>query len=384
MLQMRSWPVRWRSEIIDSGRLLNFLPEWEQLSRAALEDNVYYTPSYAAALLDTCEKNVDVHFATAWMNDILVGFLPIVVPKTYPPYVLRIGMAWETKYTFSCMPLLHREYARESAEQLMMLLESVHQGEWLFPLMNVEGQCCTLLKDVLDTRGAPWIVINDFDRASLVPGATFDDHMVNCVAAKRRKELGRTRRRLSEIGELRHEVCQSAEDLSRAMAAFLRIEAKGWKGRKGTALDCADATRNFAYRVFQGSEDNQCRADMLTLNGSPIAVSYVLFAGNTGFTVKCTYDEEFKSYSPGLLLEESVLRSFLDEGWAGRLDAATAGEHVIDCLWADRIPVADLAFSLAKTLPDTRLRTFERSNRARINAKTIAKRALASVEQWTS
>lgn len=384
MLQAPSWSTRWRSEMLDAKSLLKFSQAWEKLSRNALEDNVYYTPSYVAALLDTCEKNTDVEFATVWMNDILVALLPVAPPKTYPPYFFRIGKAWETKYTFSCMPLLHGEYSREGADRLATLLESVHKGEWLFPLMNAEGKTCALFKSVLESKGVPWVSVSVFDRASLVPGSTFEDHMLSCVPAKRRKELARTRRRLSEAGELRHVICRTEEELSRAVAAFMRIEADGWKGKKGTALNCTEATREFAYRVFRNNEDTQCRADMLTLNGAPIAVSLVLLAGSTGFTVKCTYNEEFRSYSPGLLLEESVVRGFLNEGWAARLDAATAGEHVIDSLWPSRVQVADLAFSFAKNIPDARLRAFERSNQARINAKTFAKRALARVERWTS
>jgi hypothetical protein len=38
-----------------------------------------------------------------------------------------------------------------------------------------------------------------------------------------------------------------------------------------------------------------------------------VFAGGTGFTVKCTYDEAYRSYSAGMLLETEVIRSFVAE-----------------------------------------------------------------------
>ena len=114
--------------------------------------------------------------------------------------------------------------------------------------------------------------------------------------------------------------------------------------------------------------------DLLTLNGDAIAASVVMFAGRVGFTVKCAYDERYRSYSAGLLLELEVVRSFLEEGWADRLDGATAGSHVIDELWPDRIRVADLLLSFTSVQPEFRLATFKGWNDIKREVKEAIRR----------
>ena len=115
---------------------------------------------------------------------------------------------------------------------------------------------------------------------------------------------------------------------------------------------------------------------MLTLNGEPIAVSLMVVAGSTGFTVKACYDEPYRSCSPGLLLEIEVIRSFLSEGWLDRLDGATTEAHVLDTLWPGRIEVADLLFSVSPHRPQLRLSVLHFSERLRRKAWSAAKQSL--------
>jgi hypothetical protein len=202
--------------------------------------------------------------------------------------------------------------------------------------------------------------------------------MKSHVAAKRRKDIARNRRRLAELGPVEHETHCRGDALDRAVVAFLQIEASGWKGKRGTALACDERTRRFAIDAFAGAAGNSiCRADVLTLSGVPIAVSLIALMGRTGFTVKCSYDEAYRSYSPGLLLETEVIRSFLSGDWADRLDSATAGTHVIDSLWPGRIEVADLVFSVAPRAARLRLSALQFSEHMRSNIRGTAKQSLA-------
>jgi hypothetical protein len=197
------------------------------------------------------------------------------------------------------------------------------------------------------------------------------------VSSNRRKGLARNRRRLEELGKVGHECHCFGEGLDRAVSAFLKIEAGGWKGKQGTALACDEKTRKFALDAFTGDEANSiCRADVLTLNRAPIAVSLIALAGRTGFTVKGCYDEAYRSYSAGLLLEIEVIHGFLSGNWASRLDSATAGTHVIDSLWQGRIDVADLIFSLSPRYPELRLSALQISDRTRMSIKVGIKRLL--------
>jgi CelD/BcsL family acetyltransferase involved in cellulose biosynthesis len=374
MLQVPGWTSGLRGEVLARDALPFFLPAWEDLCKRTVEDNVYYSPRYALALLNTVERKRNIRFAVVWDQEKLVALLPFATLRAPVTPLQAAGRAWCSKYTFSCMPLLDQYRTHEAAHALLGILASVKPAEWMIPTVNVKGEACQALISALEQQDRPWRFENRFERAVLEPNTDFDDHMNHHVSAKRRRDLARNRRRLEQLGKLEHHTFRFGAGLDSAVAAFLKIESSGWKGRKCTALACSENTRDFALRAFTGGEaDSICRADLLTLNAKPIAVSLMTLAGRTGFTVKCTYDEEYRSYSPGLLLELEVIRSFLSGKWLDRLDAATAGHHVIDTLWPTRVEVADLIFSLAPSNAALRLALLQRCEHSKSALKAAIK-----------
>src|SRR5215203_413798 len=287
MLQVLGWNLGLKSEVIGRDAASVLVPAWDDLCRRSIEDNVYYSPKYAWALLDSVERDERVRFATVWSHDTLVALLPFTTPRFPVPMLGPAGRGWQSKYTFSCMPLLDEAHASEAANALVALLTSVAPGEWILPSLNTEGEVCHALIDALDRQDRPWTFVNRFQRAMLELGLGFDEHMKQHICAKRRRELARNRRRLEQLGKLEYHAYCSGDELTRAINLFLEIEKSGWKGKKGTALACSEQGRNFALAAFTGEERNSiCRADLLTLNGGPIAVNLTAMAGATGFTVK--------------------------------------------------------------------------------------------------
>lgn len=369
-----------RGEVLGRDTLPMLLPAWEDLCGRSVEDNVYYSPRYARALLESVERHTNIDFALVWDEKRLVAILPFTRPKFAIPCLQPAARAWQSKYTFSCMPLLDALRTTEAAGALVDVLASIRGGEWIVPRVNAQGKACQAVVAALDGRGLPWVFSDRFQRASLDAGSTFDEHMKRHVSSNRRKGLARTRRRLEELGKIEHQSHCSGAGLDRAVLAFLKIEASGWKGKRGTALACDEETRKFALHAFTGEEANSiCRADVLTLDGAPIAVSLIASAGRTGFAVKSCYDEAYRSYGAGLLLEAEVIRGFLSGDYASRLDSATDGTHVLDSLWPGRIEVADLMFSLAPRSPELRLSVLQRSNRVKRSIKAGMKSCLVKL-----
>ncbi|MBX9826584.1 MAG: GNAT family N-acetyltransferase [Xanthobacteraceae bacterium] len=349
MLQAKSQTFL-RGELIGIEELRGIRPHWDDLCTRVVEENVYYTPQYAHALLDNLPHE-DVGVAVVWQGQRLVALLPGVL-SSFSLSPLSPSEAWRTPYTFSCTPLLDRELAQDAAGALLDLLARSCGSEWHFPTLNIDGPACQALAAALREAGIPFDFSAGFERAALTRGLSFADYLAKLFPTRRRKDLQRNRRRLEALGLVAHRAYSDGEGLHRAVEAFLSIEASGWKGAQGTALANEPHTKRFAQQAFV---EGNSRVDLLTLNGVPIAASVAVFAGRVGFTVKCAYDERYRGYSAGLLLELEVIRSFCEEGWADRLDAATAGAHVIDELWTDRIRVADLLLSFSSTQPELRV-----------------------------
>lgn len=355
----------------------HLIEEWEDLCKRSLEDVVYYKPTYALALLETVSKGDHVRFVVVQDDQVLMAIFPVVLARLPIPAIRAAGSAWMSDYTYSTIPLIDRTYPKESADAIIDGLLTLRKGEWLVPASNIDGPCCKVLTSAMGRRGIPWSITGQFERASISKGKTFEDFISVCINPKRRRELERCRRRLDELGEVRHETHTSGEGLGQAVQAFLDLEASGWKGKQGTALASNPATRDFALAAFASTDKSlRRRFDLLLLNGKPIAAGAIVFCGDTGFTIKGGYDENYSKYSAGLLLEVEVIKSFLSGTWAKRLDAATAGDHVIDQLWPDRVPVGNLVFSTSSFASSVRLSIFVHLLQLRLWAKQWLKQKL--------
>ena len=351
------------------------MPQWNDLAARGLEDNVYYSPKYALSLVETVESR-KVSFLTLWQGEMLMALLPYTRPGFGLPGLLPGGSAWQTLYTFNCMPLLDRNDAAGVANALVKAIGQIRGGDWIIPQIYLEGPTFIALAAAFSHHRVAWQAQEPFERAFLSAGKTFEVHMQDNISSKRRRDLARSLRKLEELGTVTYESHTRGAGLENAVRAFLKIEAGGWKGQRGTALDCRNDTREFALRAFCSGQPGQSRADMLLLEGKPIAVGMMVQCGDTGYTVKGAYDEAYSSQSAGLLLEIEILKNFLTNPWVKQLDSATAGKHVIDQFWPERRKIVKLAFSYARFLPGQRLALIELTARMRLLAKAGIKRYL--------
>jgi len=355
---------------------LNLLAnDWEELCRANLQDNVYYGRNYASALLETLEHR-PVKFLAAWRGEQLIGLLPVTINHISMSGFRPRGQGWSTPYTFMCMPLLHRDHAEEAAIGLLGSMRSISPGDWHLQDFYLTGAVAEVFCRAADAESVAWGVRHRYERAMFRRKGSLDAHLSDFVPSKRRRDLQRNRRRLEALGTITHEASESGPELERAVEAFLALEKKGWKGRRRTALACHKETLEFARQAMCPSGEARVRADVLLLDGVPVAVGIMVLSGGTAFTIKGAYDEDYAGYSVGLLLELEVVRAFLDGDWANCLDSATAGKHVIDFLWPDRQAVGDLYISFRPDGAHNRFRRYEALKDLKIGLRARVKRLI--------
>ena len=185
--------------------------------------------------------------------------------------------------------------------------------------------------------------MSSFDRAVLARcGGGYEAYARRHLSARRRKGLARQWRRLGEAGRIAVASFTEAQGLRNAVEAFLQLEAQGWKGRRGTALASRAANAAVGRALFTAAGAVAGQADVLSLDGRPVAISLALVSAGTAFLLKTAHDERLRAFSPGVLLEDAILRAFLDEGFADRLDSASLPGSLLDELYADRERIADL------------------------------------------
>lgn len=132
--------------------------------------------------------------------------------------------------------------------------------------------------------------------------------------AKMRKGL----RRLERIGDVVLETIDSEADLDGALEDGFRLEAAGWKGRRGTAILCSPILRRFYDRLARASAaTGGLSLFFLTVGGRRVAFAYALRHQRRLFVLKAGFDPDWGAYSPYNVLTFLILRDACRRGLAG-------------------------------------------------------------------
>ncbi|KMO35626.1 hypothetical protein VQ03_21480 [Methylobacterium tarhaniae] len=214
---------------------------------------------------------------------------------------------------------------------------------WWWPLLPAEDQP---LLAALARDGWSSAEVSGFLRPVLDRRASHDAFLRDHPHKGRLKDLRRRRRRLDEAGAVTVEAVGPDGNLAEAVAEFLALERRGWKGRAGTALACRPETADFARTLFRAGDGPVTgRADLLRLDGRVVAASLALVCGGTATLLKTAYDEDLRALAPGVLLEAEIVRVLHETRFADRLDSATLASPVLDDLYPERIRIAEIVVS---------------------------------------
>lgn len=126
---------------------------------------------------------------------------------------------------------------------------------------------------------------------------------------RRRSEMRRRRRRLSERGELTFTVEDGRSRLDDLLAEGFAVEGSGWKTEQGTAILSHPETTTFYRLVAQwAAARGSLRLAFLRLDGRPIAFHFTIEEGGSAYQLKGGYDPAFKELAPGALLVQDMIR----------------------------------------------------------------------------
>ena len=140
------------------------------------------------------------------------------------------------------------------------------------------------------------------------------DHSADEILARTssmfRRNIRRASRRLSRAGEVCYSVARTGVELERALAAFLELEAAGWKGREGegNAILKRPAVARHARGVvgLLGARD-ECEIHCFWQGARCLAALVCFSGGGELFAFKIARDEEFATFSLGHLMIHRVI-----------------------------------------------------------------------------
>jgi CelD/BcsL family acetyltransferase involved in cellulose biosynthesis len=318
---------------------------WDTLSHDALVENPFYARQYVLAGLQTIDRTAPPEaLAVRDAARTLLGLFPYRTRRF--PIANAAGAC--NVYQPSCTPLVHRHHA---AAVVGAWLDAMVDRDgvprlWQLRHLDLTSPLTAVIDAELARRGLLRLAVNSYQRPRLtrLPGG-LDQHLASVLSKSRLKDLQRNLRRLRELGTVRFERAREPGLVARRFEQFLAMENAGWKGDSGTALLARNRDADFARAALapRGDAPGMVSIDALLLDERPIALSVNMQAREATFTPKCTYDEAYRRFSPGFLLEYLVIEAFYQDGGATEMDACTTSDgHVISGFWNGAKPIGTL------------------------------------------
>jgi CelD/BcsL family acetyltransferase involved in cellulose biosynthesis len=128
-------------------------------------------------------------------------------------------------------------------------------------------------------------------------------------------KLGRTRRRLDEVGDVAFEMSDGGDRMDDVLSEIVRVEGSGWKAARGTAIRSRPDTLRF-YRDVAGWARGRgtLALSVLRVDGNAVAGEMAVVDGGRHVGLKAGFDQRFARFGPGMLLLHEVLREDFDRG----------------------------------------------------------------------
>jgi len=332
------------------------LKQWRELSERAVEPNGYYLPDWELAVNASAPGRTDASTLAAWDEARLIGLMPVV--SLWRAYKVPLpALASAHPYGTLCTPPLDRDATEKAAVQLLQRARQAGAHALVLRDMSLDGAVMKVFGSVLQRDGLRSLVLTSYQRASLDATRDAEALLQEALGSKKLKELRRQRNRLTEHGAVDFTVARTPEEVTAATETFLKLEASGWKGARGTALVQNKGDARFIRRATVAlAATGQCEIVTLRAGDTPVAAGIVLRNQDRAFYFKIGIDERFAKFSPGVQLTLDITRHLCADPAIASADSTAGPDHpMINPIWRGRFAIGDVLIPLRSNSPTVAL-----------------------------
>jgi CelD/BcsL family acetyltransferase involved in cellulose biosynthesis len=274
--------------------------EWDRL--AARSQAPFLRPAWFSCWWNAFGRSDELAICALWRDEALAGVLPLqrhgdrltALANVHSPLFAPLAS------DVSALERVLQAAASESRELSLFgvpatdpsveIMEGLG-GDRRRRLINEEQH----VSPIVDTRG------------------DLDDYLRQQKGALR--EVSRRRRKMSRSYDLHVSALNAPVGWEPHLDRGLELEARGWKGRGGTAILSDPSTARF-YRLVAETfaRTGELALPSLTLDGALVAFDLALVAGRRYWLLKTAYDEAYSSLGPGQALRLSVIENCFKAG----------------------------------------------------------------------
>jgi len=278
-----------RVEILERNDAIDIdASQWDRLASDSQNTNPFYERWNLLAALNYLDLDKNVKIVTAYQNGKLTGLFPVIVGKH--SLGIRYLSVWQHSQCFLCDPLC---FDRNEMQYLLKdVLLKTKTSIIKLPLhselsfgSSVEHQTISFSY----SRGA----VKSFNEI---------DTYFEELPSRSKIENNRVVNRLFNVTSAEY-LC-SPESSKNWFQLFCRLENSGWKGRAGGSIKSVPEVYQYYNELFKSSDaSDKIEFQGLFNRDEVLAISLRLISNNKGFDIKTSYNELFKPFYPGVVLE---------------------------------------------------------------------------------
>ncbi len=320
-----------------------FAGQWNDLVRRATP-NVFVHPAALDAVAAT--RFAKLHLLLAFDRNVtperLVG-LWALQEKAIAPLLPAVLTAPPYDFAFLSSPVIDPAYIEDV---IPAFLDAIREAPGLPKVIRLnyldgDGDNYAAMLRALGALGGEPLKLSERER----PFALRDNGQKR--SGSTRKKLRQDWNRLCTQGSVDIVEISAPEAVRAAFETFLAMEAKGWKGKQGTALLSQKRDAAFVRRLIANlAGEKAASVALLRLDGRPIAAQVLLYCGRTAYTWKTAFDEDYGRYSPGALLVDKLTEQLLGSTEIDAIDSCSPEGGFMGQLWSGRRTTVDLLASV--------------------------------------
>lgn len=351
---MQAFPSENRTARLQSGEVVALRPlgamtscrkAWRALSRATLVDNLFYEPDFALAGAETFGAGIGILMVCDGVPEqgarMLAAWPCRIVHRWGVP--LPAMMGWTHGFSIFGAPLVDAEQPEAALAALLDAPRHLRLPRRLIlPYLPLDGPLADAFERVRRHRASRRVDFWTHERGFLdVSRASAEEragYLAETLSRGKARQLDRFARRLAAGGAIRFETYREGPSLLAALDDYVALEARGWKGRLGTAIAQRPGEAAFLRGVLAAyAARGEARIDRLIRDTGSIAVSIALRTGRSFWYLKIAHDEDEARNSPGAQLIRAVTESILADPAIATADSCAPPDlSVIEAFWGER------------------------------------------------
>lgn len=349
---------------------------WDQLGEARSGDNIFAEPWLMRLSLAHFDPFAAVRLAV--VEDVQgrwLGALPLVRRSRLGRLIWPHWAGWDHPNQFNNTPLVRAGYEATFWRTLFAGLDC--QPGWAISLclsdLPADDPVNCVLVEVCQSDQRNWNAYRRFSRASLRIDGGVQQRLEAAFRPKHRRRIDSLERQLeAEHGAVQLRRTRDPEEVAGLIDQFLELEAAGWKGSAGSALDQAAETRNFfRATALAAAERGKFEVSWLEVNDHAIDMTTQFVGSQWSSGFKRAHDERYSRFAPGQLHLRHLTRRLIAEGGGNFDSCASPDQESINRMWPDRRELFDCHVAIGGPLRSLACSGLSRARQAFHWAKRI-------------